>query len=128
MFGAEHFLADRKRALEERSCRRKVALITKHPGELVERRRNVGMLGAEHFLADRKCPLQERPCPRKVALGLEQQSEVIARPRGVFTPRSQRLPARQRAFCESAETISAARRRSIGARLSSHSPCKNAAR
>src|SRR3984893_12767613 len=55
-------------------------------------------------------------------------SPLPPRPRGVFTPRSQRLPARQRAFCESAEQISAARRRHLGARLSSHSPCKNAAR
>ena len=61
MLGAEHLLVDRQRALEERPRRRKVALVLKQDGEVVEARRRIGMLGAEYLLADRQRALEERP-------------------------------------------------------------------
>src|SRR5882724_6943931 len=55
MLGAEHLLADRQRALEERPCPRKVALVRKHQGVVVEARGRVGMLGAECLFGYRQC-------------------------------------------------------------------------
>jgi hypothetical protein len=77
MLGAEHLLADRQRAVEERPRPRKVVLVPKQDGEVVEALRRFGMLGAEPLLADRQRALVERPRPRKVALGPKQASEVI---------------------------------------------------
>ena len=68
MLGAEHLLADRQRALEERPRRREVALVLQQQGEVVEAPRRIGMLGAEHLLRDRQRALAERPRPDKVAL------------------------------------------------------------
>src|SRR5215471_14456013 len=55
MFGTEHLLADRQRALVKRARRRKVTLVPEQAGEAVEARRRIGMFGAEHLLADRQC-------------------------------------------------------------------------
>ena len=46
MVGAERFLADRQRALEERLRRRRVALRLKQNGEVVESGPCIGMPGA----------------------------------------------------------------------------------
>ena len=72
MLRAEHLLADRQRALEERPRPGKVTLGVEQAGEVVEAPCRIGMLGAERLLADCQRALEERPCPRKVALGLEQ--------------------------------------------------------
>ena len=64
MLGAEQLLADRQRALEERSRPHKVALVLKQAGEVVEARRRIGMLGAEQLLTDRQRTLEERSRPR----------------------------------------------------------------
>jgi ABC transporter substrate binding protein len=52
MLGAERLLADGQRALVERPCPGKVALVAKQGGEVVEAPPRTGMLGAKHFLAD----------------------------------------------------------------------------
>src|SRR6266511_2838488 len=77
MVRAGHFFMYRHRALKERPRPRKVALVVKQKGEVVEARRRVGMLGAEHLLAYRQRAFQERPCPRMVTLGMEQLAETV---------------------------------------------------
>jgi hypothetical protein len=53
MLGAERLLADRQRVLEERPRSRKIALVVKQVGEVVESHRRIVMLGTERLLADR---------------------------------------------------------------------------
>jgi hypothetical protein len=55
MLGAEHLLGDRQRALEERPRPRKVALVRKQQGEVVEARGRIWMLGAERLFSYRQC-------------------------------------------------------------------------
>src|SRR5580658_3114560 len=75
MFGAEHLLADRQRALVERPRARKVALVLEQEGEIVEALRRVGMLGPKHLLADRQRALVERPA---LCVGRQSAMPVIS--------------------------------------------------
>ena len=52
MFGAEYLLADRQRALIERTRIGKVALVLELVGEIAEAHGRAGMLRTEHLLAD----------------------------------------------------------------------------
>ena len=69
MLRAEHFLVDRQRALEELSRSRKLALVLKQAGQIVEAYRRTGMLRAEHFLVDRQRALEELSRSRKLVPG-----------------------------------------------------------
>ena len=53
MLGAERLLPDRKGALVEWPCPRKVALSLEHARKIIETCRSMGMLGAERLFADR---------------------------------------------------------------------------
>jgi hypothetical protein len=75
-------LADRQRALAERSRRFKIALRIEQAGEVVEARRGIGMVGAERLL-DRQGALVERPRRGKIALRMEQAGEVNETPPGI---------------------------------------------
>ena len=65
MLGAEHLLADRQRALEERPRPGIVPLGPQQAGEVVEAGRRVEMLGAEHLLVDRQRALVVAAAPRQ---------------------------------------------------------------
>lgn len=58
---------DCQRALIERPRARKIALVLKQIGEVVEARGRILVLGAEHLLIDRQHPLKERPRPAETA-------------------------------------------------------------
>jgi hypothetical protein len=66
MVGAEHLLADRQRALVERSRPGEITLGLEQKREVVEARRRIGMVGAEHLLADRQRALVERSRPGEI--------------------------------------------------------------
>ncbi len=101
MLRAERLLPDRQRALVERPRPRKVALVLKQEGEIVEALRRIGMLGAERLLADCQRALEERPRPGKVALVRKQAGEVVEARRRIGMLGAERLLAdRQRALEE----------------------------
>jgi hypothetical protein len=54
MLGAEHFLADRQRALYERPRSGKVPLAVKLISEVIEARCRIGVLGADRLIVDRQ--------------------------------------------------------------------------
>jgi hypothetical protein len=80
MLGFEHLLEDCQGALVEWPRRRKVALVPKQDGEVVEVRRRTRMLGTEQLLADRQRALEELSCICRVALFLEHPTEVAKTP------------------------------------------------
>src|SRR5262245_39514699 len=77
MLWAPHFLEDRQGAFEEGPCPRKVALVSKQVGEVVDGLCGVRMHWAEYLLADSQCALVKRPRARKITLVLKQVSKVV---------------------------------------------------
>jgi hypothetical protein len=59
MVGAEHFLVDCERSLENLSRRRIVVVQVKHQSKVIEARSCMGMPGTQHFFVDRQRALME---------------------------------------------------------------------
>jgi hypothetical protein len=59
MVGAEHFVVDCGRSLENLSRRRMVVVQVKHQSKVIEARSCMGMLGTQRFFVDRQRALME---------------------------------------------------------------------
>src|SRR6266852_3373041 len=67
----QNLVNDRQRALQVRSCSRKVALILQQAAEIVKTESRIRVIGAKHLFTDRKRALVIRSRTRKVALQVQ---------------------------------------------------------
>ena len=77
MLGAERFLSDRQRPLDEWPAAGEVAVLVKQAGKAVETRGGRGVLGSECLFSDRQRPLVEQTRSGRIALRLMQAGEVV---------------------------------------------------